>query len=91
MLEKLKAQLSLNNSPEKSLPGKIWDNKIYRTTLGAIGGGILGFLYWKYIGCNMGSCPLTANPIQSVLIFGFLGGFLAKDKKETIKKEIEEK
>ncbi|NJO88022.1 MAG: hypothetical protein HC831_02940 [Chloroflexia bacterium] len=80
MFEKLKKQLILENS-DKSFLHKVWDNKIYRTSLGSIAGGILGFLYWKYIGCNTGSCPLTSNPVQSVLLFGFLGGFLAKDKK----------
>ncbi len=81
MLEKLKKQLALENS-DRALLQKVWDNKIYRTSLGAIAGGVLGFLYWKFIGCNTGSCPLTSNPVQSVLLFGFLGGFLAKDKKE---------
>lgn len=88
MIGKLKKQFALDNSPDKPLLNKIWDNKIYRTALGSIAGGILGFLYWKYIGCNMGSCPLTSNPYQTVLLFGFLGGFLAKDKKE-VKKETE--
>ncbi len=87
MLEKLKKQLALDNS-DRSFFQKVWDNKIYRISLGAMAGGVLGILYWKYIGCNTGSCPLTSNPIQSVLLFGFLGGFLAKDKKE-VKKETE--
>lgn len=81
ILKKLKKQLALERSDEPLLK-KIWENKIYRTSLGALAGGILGFFYWKYIGCNTGSCPLTSNPYQSVLLFGFLGGLLAKDKKE---------
>lgn len=80
---KLKEQFSLKDSdPAKSLWKKILDNKIYRTSIGALSGGILGFLYWKFIGCNSGSCPLTSNPVQSVLLFGVMGAFLTKDQKK---------
>ncbi|MDF1548470.1 MAG: hypothetical protein P1P88_11655 [Bacteroidales bacterium] len=58
------------------------DNKIYRTGIGALAGGILGFLYWTFIGCNSGSCPLTSNPVQSVLLFGVMGAFLSIDQKK---------
>ena len=37
-------------------------------------GLIAGFLYYKYIGCVSGTCPITANPIISVLYGGILGG-----------------
>lgn len=36
-------------------------------------GLIAGFLYYKYIGCVSGTCPITANPIISVLYGGILG------------------
>jgi len=82
-MKKLADYFSLKDSDvNKSLVGKILDNKIYRITLGAIVGGVLGFLYWRFIGCNTGSCPLTSNPYQSVLLFAALGGFLVKDKNE---------
>ncbi len=91
MIEKLKKHFILDNDSEKSLIVKILDNKIYRTSIGAIAGGVLGFLYWKFVGCNTGSCPLTSNPVQSIFIFGFFGGFMAKDKNEKkVKKETEE-
>ena len=91
MLEKLKKQMLLDNNSDKSLLSKVLDNKIYRTSIGAIVGGILGFFYWKYIGCTAGSCPLTSNPYQSIILFGVLGAFLVKDKNEKRpKKEAEE-
>lgn len=37
-------------------------------------GLIAGFLYYKYVGCVSGTCPVTANPIMSVLYGGILGG-----------------
>ena len=36
-------------------------------------GGVLGFLYYKFIGCSTGACPITANPILSTL-YGLLVG-----------------
>jgi len=38
-------------------------------------GALLGFLYWRFVGCRTGSCPITANWHTSVL-FGSLIGFL---------------
>lgn len=37
-------------------------------------GMVIGFIYYKYIGCATGTCPITANPIMSVLYGGILGG-----------------
>lgn len=37
-------------------------------------GLIAGFLYYKYVGCVSGACPITANPIISTLYGGILGG-----------------
>jgi hypothetical protein len=31
------------------------------------GGGFLGFLYYKLVGCRSGSCPLTSSPVISVI------------------------
>jgi hypothetical protein len=37
-------------------------------------GGVMGFLYYKFIGCPSGACPITANPYTSTL-YGLLIGF----------------
>ena len=34
-------------------------------------GGIIGYFYWKEIGCTTGTCPISAKPLNSVLYFGF--------------------
>ena len=49
-------------------------------------GALVGFAYWRFVGCRSGSCPITANWQTSVL-FGSMIGFLAvptsrKDKKQ---------
>jgi len=32
-----------------------------------------GFFYWKYVGCNSGSCPITAHWHSSSVVGGVLG------------------
>ncbi|MFA6129039.1 MAG: hypothetical protein WC699_17205 [Bacteroidales bacterium] len=36
-------------------------------------GGILGYLYYHFIGCASGSCAITSNPYLSIISGGFLG------------------
>ena len=42
---------------------------------GAIG-GVLGFLYYRFVGCSTGSCPLTSNPYASTLYGIVLGALI---------------
>lgn len=58
----------------------------YPALLGVILGIGGGYLYYYFIGCSSGSCPLTSNPWMSMLwggLMGFLLGdtFLSKTKK----------
>jgi hypothetical protein len=50
------------------------DYKLY--FIGAIAGGVAGFLYWKYVGCVTGTCAITSKPLNSTLYFAFLGAIL---------------
>ncbi len=38
-------------------------------------GGIMGFAYYKFVGCTTGACPITGNPFISTL-YGALLGYL---------------
>ena len=40
---------------------------------GVLIGGLLGFLYYKFIGCSSGSCPITSNPMNSTLYGAVMG------------------
>ena len=58
---------------------------IIKTSIFAISGAILGFLYYKFIGCHSGSCAITSNPWVSTaygMIFGILLGYPGKEKTE---------
>jgi urea transporter len=41
----------------------------------AVAGGLLGFLYYTFIGCSSGNCAITSNPFSSVLFGIMLGIF----------------
>jgi len=43
--------------------------------IGVAIGGVLGFLYYKFIGCSSGTCPITSKPLNSV-IYGAVMGLL---------------
>lgn len=43
---------------------------------GVVIGGGLGFLYYKFVGCAAGTCPITSNPLHSTL-YGAVLGLLA--------------
>ncbi|HON71515.1 MAG TPA: DUF6132 family protein [Tenuifilum sp.] len=39
-------------------------------------GIVAGYLYYYYIGCNSGSCPITSSPWSSMGIGGLMGWLL---------------
>ena len=44
--------------------------------MGTLVGALAGYLYWKYIGCSTGTCPITSNPINSTIYFALFGAVL---------------
>jgi len=44
--------------------------------VGSIIGAIGGYLYWRYVGCSTGTCPITSSPIISTIWGMILGGLL---------------
>ena len=43
--------------------------------IGIIIGALLGFAYYRFIGCASGSCPITSNPWAS-MIYGAIMGYM---------------
>lgn len=58
------------------------------TIIGIPLGALAGFLYWKFVGCNSGTCAITLNPMNSTLYGAVMGGLLLsifqKNNKTTV-------
>jgi len=52
-------------------------NRLYIISF-TIAGGIGGFLYWRFVGCNTGTCPIKSVWHYSTL-YGLILGYLAGD------------
>ncbi|HEX5399426.1 MAG TPA: DUF6132 family protein [Verrucomicrobiae bacterium] len=50
---------------------------ILRILIGAVAGGVLGFGWYKLVGCSTGACPLTSNPVISTLYGMIVGALVA--------------
>jgi len=56
--------------------------KNYLIIIFTLAGAIGGFLYWKFIGCLSGTCPIKSKWYLSTLwglAFGYLAGSIIKD------------
>jgi hypothetical protein len=58
----------------------IFNNMILRIIIGIVIGGVAGFLYYKFVGCRTGSCPITSNPLSSIIFGAIFGGLIASSK-----------
>lgn len=46
------------------------------TLFGVVLGAFGGFLYWRYVGCATGTCPITSSPLMSSIWGAVTGGLL---------------
>ena len=46
------------------------------TIVGVLVGGIGGFIYWKYVGCVSGTCPIQSNPYRMTAYGAVMGGLI---------------
>jgi urea transporter len=69
-----------NNCEVKPKPKTIKEffksRNFWKPFIAASIGGVLGYLYYHFVGCNSGSCAITSNPYMSIIMGGFLGFFL---------------
>ncbi len=46
------------------------------TLIGVAVGALGGFLYWRFVGCIGGGCPITSSPLFSSVWGALIGGLL---------------
>jgi hypothetical protein len=65
-------------TPEKSknLKEFLTSRNFLKPLSGVLGGALLGFLYYHFIGCSSGSCFITGHSYSSVIFGGFSGYML---------------
>ncbi|MEG0011783.1 MAG: DUF6132 family protein [Muribaculaceae bacterium] len=51
-------------------------SKYLKAIIGGVIGVIGGFLYWFYIGCSTGTCPITSSPVISTIWGAIIGALL---------------
>jgi hypothetical protein len=59
-----------------------------RYIIGIALGAIAGFLYWRFVGCTSGSCPLTSQ-WHTTTLYGAVMGYLlsSPSKGKKVKEE----
>ncbi len=50
----------------------------WKLIAGIVIGGSAGYLFYYFVGCAGGTCPITSNPYASVLYGAVMGGLVAK-------------
>lgn len=50
----------------------------WKLLTGIVIGGTAGFLYYYFVGCASGTCPITSNPYGSVLYGSLMGALIAR-------------
>lgn len=40
-------------------------------------GGVAGFLFYTFIGCSSGTCPITSSPVGSTIYGALIGVILS--------------
>ncbi len=52
-------------------------HSIGKVILGVVVGAVIGFGYYKLVGCSTGACPLTSNPYTTTLYGALMGALMS--------------
>ena len=75
-----------NSNPKpKTVKEFFKSSYFWKPFLGITIGGLGGFLYFYFVGCNSGSCPITGSAYGSILTGSLLGLFITSSPCSTCK------
>ena len=57
----------------------------WKPAIGVLAGGLVGFLYYYFVGCSSGSCAITGTPMGSIISGSFFGFFITSSPCSTCK------
>jgi len=60
----------------KKIKKYLFSRAFLKPFIGVLAGGILGFVYYYFIGCTSGNCAITGTPLGSITMGALLGLFL---------------
>lgn len=55
-------------------------NPALKSVLGAAIGAAIGYAMYRFVGCKTGTCPITASPWTSMLVWGIIGAIGASGR-----------
>lgn len=68
---------SCNAGPKPKTVKEFFKSRYFRRPFfAALTGGVLGFLYYYFIGCASGTCAITSDPYSSVMMGSLMGYFV---------------
>jgi len=56
---------------------KIGKKKMIKIIIGMAAGAVIGFLYYKFIGCASGTCRIASNPYISTIYWAAIGALVS--------------
>ncbi len=65
------------NTTIKKNPADEKGKRMIRIIIGVAVGALLGFGYYRFVGCSTGSCPITSNPWISTLYGAVMGALVS--------------
>lgn len=61
--------------------------KYRKYLIGIALGALAGFLYWRFVGCSSGTCPITSKWYNSAAYGALIGILMVNTKKKDTKEE----
>jgi hypothetical protein len=71
----MKESCEISSRP-KTFKSLIRSKYFWKPAIGVLLGAVVGYLYFYFIGCQSGSCPITSSATGSIIMGALLGLFI---------------